>query len=278
MSPTSKAPASGLLLTLLVGLVTALILSPVYAYILRYMPFIYVNFLFTLGFGYVLGGMVSKSSMWGKIRSTAPLYIIAFITALVAEYAQWVVTIYIYTDQWVVLPTEVLDTVIRLGKIGLWSLESHTVKGSTLYGIWGLEALVIFGLTFYAVMDGTSRRIFCETCSKWVTDASSIKALQISTDMMALVEQIKAGSFEKLKTLETMEVNPSPDEKTMALPEPRLLLELFECASCTGLYRLSLSQMSYSYDKEGDMESKRKVLIDRMEIDAETFKSLSQIA
>lgn len=63
-------PLPGLIQTSLAGLGSALSLGVVYGYASAWMPFIYLNFIMTAGFGFVVAWLINRAARAGRIRNT----------------------------------------------------------------------------------------------------------------------------------------------------------------------------------------------------------------
>src|SRR5205085_6856631 len=89
--PSGKFTLSGVALGLAAGVINGLILAFVYSYLISYIPFVYLNFLFTIGYGLLLGFIVGSMMRWGKVRNAWIGASVALVVALVSLYFSWAV-------------------------------------------------------------------------------------------------------------------------------------------------------------------------------------------
>src|SRR5579871_968818 len=82
-------PLGGLVQTLFAGLGAAISLGIAYSFAMVYIPIIYLNFLGTAGFGFVIGYLVKQSARAGRIRNRFVPAAIGFLSAVVGLYFAW---------------------------------------------------------------------------------------------------------------------------------------------------------------------------------------------
>ena len=90
--PSGKFSPISFVYFILVCTVALPILATIYAYLIWYIPIIYLNFLVTFGFGFAIAITVGYLVVrLGKVRNYGLAILFALIASLVAYYLQWVV-------------------------------------------------------------------------------------------------------------------------------------------------------------------------------------------
>src|SRR5690349_24391726 len=86
---SGKFGVHGPLLALLAALVLGFPLGFAYAYIVRWCPLVYVNFLATLGYGFAFGFLTGWLLRVGKVRNTPVAALTALVAGIIAWYFNW---------------------------------------------------------------------------------------------------------------------------------------------------------------------------------------------
>src|SRR4051794_39520539 len=89
--PSGKFTFSGVALGLAGGFINGLILALVYAYLISYIPFVYLNFFLTIGYGLLLGFIVGSVMRWGKVRNSWVGAMVALVVVVISLYFSWAV-------------------------------------------------------------------------------------------------------------------------------------------------------------------------------------------
>ena len=144
---SGKFGLMGPIYMLVMGTVGSLVLSAVYGYAIYYIPFIYLNFLITLGFGACVGFLVGYGGKLGKVRNPGMLLIFGLAFGMFAEYAGWVSWIFALSKQQALAlqPLDIWAVVMLVGQEGAWSIFGWTPTGASLFAIWAIEAVMIIG-------------------------------------------------------------------------------------------------------------------------------------
>src|SRR3954452_7344013 len=88
-SHSGKFGVHGPLLAVVAGVAVGYPLGIAYAYLIKWIPFIYLNFLITLGCGFVFGLMTLQLLKYGRVRN-GPIALLTGITVgVVAWYFNW---------------------------------------------------------------------------------------------------------------------------------------------------------------------------------------------
>jgi len=84
----------GLPFMIVVGLVAAVVLSFVYAFAIFYIPFVYINFFVTIGFGLLLGSAIGYAGKKGDVRNPTLMTVSGLIFGCIGLYLSWIAWIY----------------------------------------------------------------------------------------------------------------------------------------------------------------------------------------
>lgn len=192
------------------------ILSFIYAYAIYYIPFPYINFFITAGFGMGVGIAVNYLVInLGKVRNTTLAAVFGILAALTALYVAWAVWINLImqSDQvingtlhWLLNPSALFTLIAEINKVGAWGMFDNTVKGNPLTFVWIVEALIVLFMSFTSAIP-KSKEPFCEVNNKWFTQ-KNLPALNLIEDPQTCLTAIDEGDAEYFKNLKRSE-NPS---------------------------------------------------------------------
>jgi len=180
--PQGGAPVLGVLLTAILGIAAALVLALIYTVFQVYVPFIYLNFFATAGFGAGIGAAVAMLAKFGKIRSPAVIVAITVCCTLFGVYAEWGFFPLVYYDNFHDLsgfhPLVMLEVGQELFQNGSWGLTANfQVTGWFLVLVWVTEAVVIFlcAIGVCANFD-VAAQPFCDNCNRWTKTRKGISS------------------------------------------------------------------------------------------------------
>lgn len=184
------ASPSGVLKTVLFGVLASFILPIIYIILVRLVPNIWFNGICAMLLGVGLGYFIDLGVKIGKIRNFKVAISIAVFCGLLAFYVQWVVfdTIMysangftfnlstvdiknLFKDAFFLFthPGTLFQEIKNLNEIGTFRIEgSDTVSGAMLWFIWIGEFLVIMTAILFAVGNGQVTKPFSETYDKWM--------------------------------------------------------------------------------------------------------------
>lgn len=267
--PSGKLPAAGIVWMLVFGALGALILGFMYGYAIRYMPFIIVSVLITLGYGFFIGALVGQGGKVGKVRNLAALTAFGFLGGLMAEYTAWVFWTYAATRREILPfnPLELLAVMTAFAEKGSWSLRSLTPTGIFLWIVWGLEALIIIGCSAFMARSFVSGDPFCESCDRWVDKPRVITSLTPLADGPAVKMDIEGGRFDGLTGLKKAEAT-SPASTT---------IELLQCDGCHLFQLLAVKSVVIKKDKAGKDEKQETTHVRNFIIDGGAHAALCKL-
>ena len=180
----------------------AMVLGYIYTLLSIFIPFVYLNFFITTGFGVVLGMLCRVLIRVSHARNKQSRVMLAVIVGLLANYFQWTayisyayngeipsVTEYLSNLSWIVMPKNFLAAIGEIYQYGTWSMFGATVKGLPLAIIWILEAVIIVGSPVLAILK-TEVYPYSEVLLRWYpkytlfNDFESIAAAGILTGQL----------------------------------------------------------------------------------------------
>jgi len=221
--PSNKfSPLS--LIYFVVACITAIpILALIYSYAIWYIPFPYINFFITLGFGFGIGWVVQKLAIsLGKVRNNKLAYFLGFLGALIGLYLSWAIWVDLVINagetygssrigisvsnikllqvlDLALQPSLLFELMGQIMDVGVWGIRSTTVSGWFLGLIWIIEALIVVVMGTI-IPAGKSGEPFCELNQKWYTE-KQLPALSYLTAEMQAVTPLENNDFSALKEI-----------------------------------------------------------------------------
>lgn len=220
---------------LTLGSLAALIFGVIYGYVTLYIPFIYLNFIITLGFGGIVGFFVGLGGKYGNVRNLKIMLLFGFIVGLLAEYIGWVSWIFAFSNQQylALFPADLFYAAIRIADTGAQSIFDITAEGNGLYAIWVIEAAMIVGMSTIVARLTLSTTPFCEPCKKWIENEESFQSIEPINDPAQLKTQLERHNIEALTSLK-LKTSPLGDFT---------LVNIKHCSSCDNSCFLTVKSM-----------------------------------
>lgn len=271
---SGRFSAAGLAIGFVATSIIGSALAFIYAYALRYIPFIYINALLTLGFGFVLGLIAVRFVGQYKIRNTKMACLMTFLAVLVAYYCAWVVWMVghlrsadIEVSMFAVArhPLVVCKWILLFNENGTWSIGrdgTEPVKGLFLAIIWIIEAVMIFGAALVPVI-GRLVTPFCEGCQTWCEERKGIAAVSAAA-LDSLRERVMGKDWTSLEEA-------GPDRPHLGT---WCALDLYSCPSCGQTNTLTLNSLTMTPNKKGEPKTESKTVIDRLLLTADESRVL----
>ncbi|HEX8912047.1 MAG TPA: hypothetical protein VF796_06775 [Humisphaera sp.] len=285
---TGRVTATGLLVTILVGLPAAVLAGVVYAYADLYIPLVYLNALLAVGFGVGLGALCGSVLRWGKVRNVPVSLGIIVMLAAVAYYACWVAWVCGVIDRYgdpgdrdfgmvdlAVRPGFLWELVERVNEVGTWSLgrsssssygKTHNtnVSGAFLSAIWLAEAAAIFGGAVVIGRKLAGDLPFCEACDRWSNKPRTI-VTTAPGDVNLLRSELEAGRYDYLAHLYA-----SPKDGGATWWE----VQHHRCGGCQAFHTITVVQATRTVDKKGNETIARRSLVHRLVVSAEQLQAM----
>jgi len=200
---------------LVVGVVIMLVLSVIYALLLNWIPFIYVNALLTLGMGMAVGAIATFIIKTGHCRNVALGTLVGLLLAVAGLGGKFVTQYYLTFQEgreWLETTNEVseedrplalaafdqgytfqahlkdrIDTGWSIGKGG----GGDPIGGWLVYAVWLIEAGIVFYFA-WTMSRAAVKEPYSEKMSLWADESESVMLLPITGDEM--VRKIQAAT------------------------------------------------------------------------------------
>jgi hypothetical protein len=255
---SGKFGPHGPILAIIAAVIAGYPLGIVYSYLIKWIPFIYLNFLITIGYGVAFGFLTAVILKFAKVRNVPVAIITGLVVGLCAWYLSWNGHAHAMIKQGVpalLMPAQMLRFMQILNENGSWGIGSSgtPVTGVLLTIFWFGEALIMIVASVFLSFGAVGEMPFCETHGCWLDKAKKIEKL----DSFVLPDQIdsfKAGSI-------------APLEKAV----PRVpasgrfsRLTLKHSDQCEEFCTLSVSNVTVTVDKNGKQQEKTERIISNL--------------
>ena len=246
-------PAVGAVINFVVGAGAAAAAAVIYTYTTVYIPFIFLNFLLTVGFGFVIGYAAGKGAVWGKVRNGFFVLVATLFAVGVGIYMEWAASAYIFIEGigiHAINPLAILALVQALYAEGSWGMsEDSNVTGVFLALIWLIEIGVITGAALLTSAVVASSKPFCETCDQWTELEEGIRYF-LPGGGETVWGRIVSGDFEAFDMLERAHGT-----------EPAFVrIDLASCPRCQQSDFITIKAIQTTTDENGK-ESKQESVI-----------------
>ena len=253
----------------LFGCIAAAILAAIYGYLTVYNPFIYINFLGTLGFGFGLGAACAMGVLIGKLRSPVIAALLGLLVGVFAVYASWVVWMHAFWgrldhDVWIINPFELWELISLAAANGVWTLKSWTPTGAVLYTFWAIEAVIISGFSMFMSMGGANES-FCEPCEQWLDTELENLFMLVKADKKTIKQSLESGDISVLE--------PRFDEPESST-QVSITLDL--CSGCQKEAFLTVQEVTIK-QKGKEAKEERKDIVSRLIVRPEYLEKIRQL-
>jgi hypothetical protein len=249
----------GVPLVAFASVVSAVVLGFIYCYAINYIPFIYLNLFIAIGFGLGLGFAVAWAATVGKMRNTMLVSVLGFLAGVGGLYVAWAVDPMARSEGELPMmfnPSELWEYIGFFYDKGFWSIGSgdDTVSGVFLGIVWLVEAGVIVGGSTLLAMACMADQPFCEVCNGWTNSEEAVACLAPTTQYEPQFERILDGDLSGMHEL--MSIDDSLSRY--------LRFDLAICPTCNESNFLTISVVSQSVDKDGELKTDTTELIKNM--------------
>lgn len=282
-TPSGTFSPAGVLLTLLVGIVIVVPLAFVYCLATFHIPFVYVNFLFTLLFGLLTGLIVIAGVKRFEIRNAKVAGFMGFVLFVVAYAAHWPAYVAVLLADWefeepfnlkliaqialdlVRDPEMLVELVKDINSSGVWSIgksSKSVVKGLFLAGIWAAEALAILCLAVSTPVERV-RRPYSERKGEWIQPEEMPLPISRIESKEAFLGAMSRRDYSALTT-------PLSEEADAASAFATVTLYRGDMESYATVTNVNIKR-----DKKGkEKDVKKKALIEYMAVDNTTADNI----
>ena len=271
-SHSGKFGVQGPLGAIVIGAIAALPLGIIYSYLIKWIPFIYLNFFITLGYGFAFGLLTRWLLKFGKVRNNLVALLASGVVGLLAWYGSWngcAKALIGSEAPWLLTPPQMTKFVEILLKEGSWGIgagSSTAVTGIPLAIIWLLEGAAIVGLTVLVGYQFVAHTPFCELHGCWLDQEKKINKLDAFTQP-GQIAAFKSGDLSPLD--QAMPRVPASDKFG------RLILKHSD--QCHDYCGVSVSNITITYDKKGNPKESEQKIISNLWVSKSLFDHLSQL-
>lgn len=264
-----KAPQSidpvGFFLGAMAGLAGALLIAPIYALAIAYIPIVYLNALLTGCAGFAIGWGVCTALRAGHFHNAPISYGMALGALGLAYWTHWIMWFAVLAFRsdanvldalYMLYPPALLSAIGAVYDVGTWSISGGDVNGIPLGITWVLEALIFFGAGLVGALGTVGTGTYCARCKAWCTK---------------IVERRLA--FDDGTTL-SHALNQRQDWSALLRPAPAehdpmwYAVFIDQCPSCRETGTLTVNSVVVSHDSKGNREEKATIEVDRVYIAA----------
>jgi len=224
--PTGNFSPISLVYFLLLSFIALPILGLVYSYCIWYIPFVYINFFITAGFGFVVGLIINiVVIVKGKVRNVTLSFILGLSSGLIALYFHWAIwadlvinageSYIVFTVSNIKIsqafslatnPSLLFSFINEINEVGNWGIFGLTVSGTFLSIIWIIELIIIVGLATLIPFQ-MSKKPFSEMENNWCKETvlPAFNYVEDKAKMISDLEKSNNNSLDNLASVEDME-------------------------------------------------------------------------
>ena len=265
---SGKFGIQGPVLALVAAIVLGIPLGLAYAYLIRWCPLVYVNFLATAGYGFLFGLIGGFTLRFGKVRNTLIAALSGILVGFIAWYFNWSghVKAVVEGAPWINTPDTILNIMRVLYDQGSWGMRSGgNVTGIPLAIVWVVEAGIMIGLATFATVGFVDDVPFCEKNQCWLDQEKKISTLQNFTDP-AHIAALKSGDLAPLAKAQPKEAGSNAFARLILKHSPRTQ------EFCT----VRIENVTTTLDKDGNSKERVEKLTENLKVPPSTFELLAK--
>lgn len=265
---SGKFNAPGLVLVVAAAAAIGFPLGLAYAYLIRWIPVVYVNVVLTCGYGFAFGWVTTRILKASQVRNTTLAVLCGLAAGFIALYMEWSAHLHVLFEDapWFFRPDQIVRAMALLYEEGSWGMRSGgNVTGIPLALVWVIEAGIIVGLATLLPWHFVRDTPFCEKTRCWLDEDRKIDTLETFTDDAQLAA-LKAGDI-----LPITQAKPKADNAAVFT---RLLLK--RSPKCTIFCTLRVQDVTISIDDKGKVTEKTEDLTGDLIIPASMFDLIAQ--
>lgn len=267
---SGKFGVQALLLVPVVGALAGWPLGMAYGYLIKWIPFVYLNAIITFGYGLVMGLVTVFALKKCRVRNLLVASLLGVVVALEANYLQWSGHVHaLFGDTpWLATPALLRGAMEFLLENGSWGLRnSGNVTGWFLGLVWLVEAGAILGVTLMVGVGGVASTPYCEKSGSWLEEEKKFDTLAAIDDAAELA-QLKAGDI-------------APVVAGRARPEgatqfSRLVLK--HSPRCEDFFTMKVVGVTLTTNKKGEIEENTSDLTEDLVLPREMRELVEEFA
>jgi len=283
--PSGRFSLSFILYFLLASVVAFPILGLIYAYCIWYIPFIYINFFITIGFGFLVGFVISVFVIKkGKVRNPLLGCIIGLAGAFLALYFHWAIWIdlvmnagesygsnrigitvsnieFLQVFSLIFRPDLVFEYIGQVNQYGTWGIRGAIVSGTFLWVIWAIEFVIVAAISaFLPYLE--AQKPFSESTNSWYEEIT-LPAFSYIENQQQIITDILAGNRDNFDLL-SKAVNSETDSHSV--------FTLYKSKS--GKNYLSIDNKTSKLDNKGNIKFDSNQIVEYIAVNNELSKIL----
>ena len=265
---SGKFGLHGPILAAICAVVLGFPLGIAYAYVIRWIPFIYVHFLATLGYGGVFGIITAILLKQTQVRNNTVAGFTCLLVGLIALYFAWSGYLCSIAKEspWFWRPRGIYNAMHILYQEGSWSLrDGGPVSGPLLALVWLIEAAIIIGMSVIVGIGIVTKTPFCEDNQCWLDKKKEIDTLETFTDPDQRAS-LKAGDLAPLAKAKPK--IPGAQDFTR--------LTLKHSPKCDIFYTICIQDVTLSHDKKGNLKVNAKPVTKDLVLPHSMFELISK--
>lgn len=274
---SGEVTVAGLAAGIFGGLLVGFVLAFVYSYLISYIPFVYLNFLCTVGYVCGLGFTVGWLLRSGKMRNPAVGVCAAVVVSLACYYVCWAVWLSAmlgrndYDVSAFTLasnPSGLLNLILNVNEHGAWTLgHSKTpVTGILLWIAWAAEGAAVLIGPPVIVWHVLTSEPFCEFCGEWCEEDRGLVSLG-QAEPEGLKQVFESKQFERLKSVGAKDSG--------AVDWYRL--DLHRCKRCDRMNTLTVKSEKITFDKKGNSKVESKTIMNKLSLSRLELEELRRV-
>lgn len=263
---SGKTDITGPLLGLVSAVAASFLISFIYAYAVRYIPLVYLNWLISFGLVLVVAVISVSVEKTRHNRNRILSLIGTLVSATACLYLFWVAFLCVLSKHelgcfsTLAAPGKVFSLIEALAENGWFSLKGGKVHGTFYAFLLVIEAIGYYAIFVLTHVVMTAQTIYCETCSRWL-DAEELPILLDPSLAPEVKTTAQTGVLDWIERIEATDLS------------PYLQIELVSCSSCHNLHVLTVKEMEV-IPKDGYDETSEKVLLKNLLVSNETVETL----
>ncbi|CAI2767931.1 hypothetical protein [Flavobacterium collinsii] len=221
--PSGKFSLIFILYFLLISITAFPILALIYAYCIWYIPFVYIRFFITIGFGLLVGVVILQFVIKkGKVRNPLLGFTIGFVGAFLALYFHWTIWIDLVIKagesqdsnnvgilvsnidfrqvfSLIFRPDLVFEYISQINEYGMWSIKGAMVNGTFLWVIWLIEISIVVAISGILPYLET-KKPFSESTNSWYEEVvlPALGHIENKQQMIVDISQSNFANFDFL--------------------------------------------------------------------------------
>lgn len=269
-SHSGKFGPHGPLLAVIAGGILAFPLGIIYSYLIKWIPFIYLNLFITIGYGFIFGFVTLFLLKLGKVRNRPVALLTGLVVGLLAWWGSWngcAKALIGAQAPWLLTPHQLSRLISILYEEGSWGIgfsSSTPVTGIFLAICWIAEGAAIVGIATMVPHKAIAHTPFCELHDCWLDKEKKIDKLDAFV-RPEHIEAFKAG-----------DIAPLEQSKPRVPASGRFArMTLKHSDSCHDFCTLSIANVTLTPDKKGNLKEKEEPLMTNLLVPKSMFDYLA---